>query len=684
MNTPAERDTHMPFLQALAAVAARLREAGSLDEVMLDPAGTVTGLFACDRFTLYAVDAEGDYLVSKVKTAAGAWRDVKVAIAPHAIAGHVALARRAVSIADAYDDAELARIAPGLRFPRGVDQRTGYRTRQVLAVPVTAPGPSAQSSKVLGVIQLVNTHDGQPFAAHALAGAEALATSLATSLSEALATSPARSLAAARGDARPASRSAPTPAPAGQAPAAPAAPAAATIVGEPVASRAVVPAQPGDEGARLLARIVADAHRLGAAAIHIEAAGSAGSTIRLRRDGALVPYASLPPGRAEALMRRLEAGGALGNGAAGHGPLHGTLHGTLRGGAHGMPDVMLQATALPTRAGMDVVLRFAAADAAVPLAQLGMAPDDLARLRRLLDEARGLLLVCGPGDAGKSTTLHALLACLNRPERKICTAEDPVKPAGPGLRQVHAGRAAELEVAAALEAFRRADADVIMIDAACDRTAAGLAIEAALTGRLVLAALPARSAADGARQLLDMAAEPFGAAAALAGALAQRLAAKLCTACRQPYRPGAAELELLLTEFCAELQPDDDAPDTARVAAYVAANNAANHATHHGNWTREHVLASWRERHADAGGHFTLYRAVGCAECHRGYRGRVALFELMTVGEHAARLLARRPASAQLAMAALGDGMRTLKMDGIDKVLAGITDIGMVRAACAR
>lgn len=677
MNTLADGDTHMPFLQALAAVVARLRDAGSLDEVMADPAGAVAGLFACDRFTLYAVDAEGDYLVSKAKSAAGAWRDVKVAIAPHGIAGHVALARRAVNIADAYDDAELARIAPGLRFPRGVDQRTGYRTRQVLAVPVLAPGSGA----LLGVIQLVNTRDGGPFPEHALAGAKDLATALAGALAE----TPGRTPPPA---AAPSAR--PTP---------PARPPAAAD--RPVATRAVVPAPAGDDGARLLARIVADAQRLGAAAIHVEAAGRAGSAIRLRRDGVLAPYASLPPAQAAALATHLDAvvhwGAAADQRHDGkpreekpddrqphddrpHGgnPRHGQpRHGTLRGGAHGLPDVVLHAATLPSTAGVDMVLRIAAPNVAVPLARLGMAPDDLARLRGMLDEARGLLLVCAPADSGKSTTLHALLAGLNHPERKICTAEDPVTLVQPGLRQVHAGRASDLAVAAALEAFRQADADVIMVDAPCDAAAAGLAVEAALSGRLVLAALPARNAVDGARRLLDMASDPFGAAAALAGVLAQRLARKLCTACRQPYHPGAAELDLLLTEYCAELQPGDDpAADAARVAAYVAANKA--------DFTREEVLARWRERHADAGGRFTLYRAVGCAECRGGYRGRAGLFELMAVGERTARLLARRGAPAPLAAAALEDGMRTLKMDGIDKVLAGITDIGMVRAACAR
>jgi type II secretory ATPase GspE/PulE/Tfp pilus assembly ATPase PilB-like protein len=423
------------------------------------------------------------------------------------------------------------------------------------------------------------------------------------------------------------------------------------------ATRAVVPAPAADESARVLARIVTDAIRLGASAIHVEAAADGGGTIRLRRDGTLAPYASLAQARAAALVRHVEAACGLDRA---------TRHGTLQGRAHGLPDVALHAAMIPSTAGRDLVLRIGAAGAAVPLAHLGMAPGDLARLRAVLDGARGLLLVAGPRDAGRSTTLHALLASLNGPERKLCTAEDPVTLAQPGLRQVRVGRAAGIDAAEALEAFRHADADVVMVDAPFGREAAGLAVEAALAGRLVLAALPARNAPEAALRLLGLAADPFGAADALAGVLAQRLAKRLCTACRQPYHPGAAELDLLLAEYCAEMAPGGDTG--------AAVTDAA----------RLRVLAGWRERHAGADGRFTLYRAAGCAACHGGYRGRAGLFELMTAGERTARLLAQRPGAARLAEAALEDGLRTLKMDGIDKVLAGITDIGMVRAACAR
>lgn len=626
------------------ALAARLREAASLDDVMRDPGGALAELFACDRFTLFAVDAEGDYLVSHARGADGAPRDVKVAIGPHSIAGHAALERTAVNVADAWDEAELARIGPGLRFPRGVDQRTGYRTRQVLAVPVTVPEnppenvaahlpahvPAAVPAPraLLGVIQLVNTRDGLPFPAGAAAAAARLGEAIAPLF-------PARRREAEGKRAPPGPTSA---APARPVPTAPA--------------DAVLAVPAGGEGARLLARIVADAHRLGAAAIHVEPGTDGAAAVRLRRDGALVPHGILAATQAAVLLRHLEAIGGMAGTVPGK-----PRQATVEGRAHGLPDVMLQVAMFPSTAGQDVVLRLARPGGPAPLARLGMAPADLGHLHALLDQPGGLLLVAGPADSGRSTTLHALLGLLNGAQRKICTAEDPITLAQPGLRQVRVGQDGP-DFAAALEAFRHADADVIMVDALRDGAATGLAIEAALAGRKVFGALAARGAPQAALRLLEMAADPFGAAEALGGVLAQRLVRCLCTACRQPYHAGAAEIDLLLTEYCAELPPAGD--DTAR----------------------QRVLAGWRTRHG--GGRFTLFRAVGCAACDGGYRGRTGLFELMIVGERTGRLLAQRPAPARLAAAALDDGMRTLKMDGIEKVLAGLTDIRMVRAACAR
>ncbi|HEX8601606.1 MAG TPA: GAF domain-containing protein, partial [Pseudoduganella sp.] len=350
MNTIADGGTRMALAHestsALAQeLAAQLRDAGSLDRIMLDADGALAALLGCERFLLYAVDAEGDYLVSRVRAGA-ACRDVKVAITAHSIAGHVALARQPVNIADVYDDGALARIAPALRFARGVDQRTGYRTRQVLATPVFVPG----TQTVLGVIQLVNSRDGCPFSAAAADGAVQLAGLLPAWLP----VPPARADAAA-----------------------PAVTPARAPVHAPAATHAVVAAPAASDAPRLFARIVADARRLGASAIHLEPA-AAGCALRLRRDGTLVPYASLPAAHAGALMAYLEAIGGFADAGAGEGEGN-ARQGTIRCGDHGLPDMLLHVTALVSTAGKELVLRIAPAAAAVPLAQLGMAPDDLAR-----------------------------------------------------------------------------------------------------------------------------------------------------------------------------------------------------------------------------------------------------------------------------------------------------------------
>ncbi|MES2316647.1 MAG: secretion system protein E, partial [Pseudomonadota bacterium] len=173
------------------------------------------------------------------------------------------------------------------------------------------------------------------------------------------------------------------------------------------------------------------------------------------------------------------------------------------------------------------------------------------------------------------------------------------------------------------------------------------------------------SAPESIVRLLDMGMDPFNFADALLGILAQRLAKRLCSTCKAAYHPDQAEIELMLTEFCAELLA------TEAFLADAAAGRAA-------------VLDGWKKRYTDASGKFTLYRAVGCAECNKGYKGRVGLHELMIGTDKVKKLLQEHSRVAQLLAAALEDGMLTLKMDGIEKVLSGITDIKMVRQVCIK
>jgi type II secretory ATPase GspE/PulE/Tfp pilus assembly ATPase PilB-like protein len=198
-----------------------------------------------------------------------------------------------------------------------------------------------------------------------------------------------------------------------------------------------------------------------------------------------------------------------------------------------------------------------------------------------------------------------------------------------------------------------------------DKETVSTGIEASLTGHLVFATLHTNSAPESIVRLLDMGMDPFNFADALLGILAQRLARRLCTTCRQSYHPDSAEVEALLAEYCEDLRGTTSFRDNPEAA-------------------RTRILAGWRRRHGDADGRYTRYRAVGCDDCNKGYRGRIGLHELMLGSDAVKRLLVEHSRVASLLAQALDDGMLTLKMDGIEKVFAGLTDIKMVRAVCIR
>ncbi|HCN68327.1 MAG TPA: secretion system protein E, partial [Candidatus Accumulibacter sp.] len=188
---------------------------------------------------------------------------------------------------------------------------------------------------------------------------------------------------------------------------------------------------------------------------------------------------------------------------------------------------------------------------------------------------------------------------------------------------------------------------------------------APLPGHLVLATLHTNSAPESINRLLDMGMDPFNFADALLGILAQRLARRLCPACREPYQPQAEEIESLLDEYCAEL---------ANTSAWQADPRAAV----------DRVHQEWLAQHG-RNGVFTLHRARGCDVCAgSGYKGRVGLHELLAGSDRIKKQIQERARAAELLATALNDGMRTLKMDGIEKVLAGITDLKQVRAVCVK
>jgi len=599
----------LQLYRKLQEVSTRVHAARGLDGLMSSVPADLCHLFDCDRCLLFVMDQEKDYLVS---------RDLRVAVTPGSIPGHVALTQQMLDIGDVYDEAQLRDISPELQFQRGLDQRTGYRTRQVLAAPIA----DAQGKELLGVIQLVNPRSGLPFSALQRECLQALCESLAV----ALAARQSPRFVQNAGSARPA---------------------------------LVHDAAQADAAAALADKIITEACRLDASDIHIEPHIARGvSVLRLRRDGALLPYAEAALELHAALVARLKTMCGLPAAPAGH-----PLEGKLLFREFSQLDVELRATFIPSAGGMeDVVLHLLSSGAPMPLDRLGMAPALQDKLRAAIDTTHGLFLLCGPAGSGRTTALHSLLLQLERPDAKVWTIEEPVEILQPGARQVPVQRETGTGFASALRAVLHADPDQVAIGDMRDSETAALAIEAALNGRMVLGCLPTASSTDAISRLHEMGCERFAMADALLGVLALRLAKRLCEHCKLAYQPGEAELELLLAEYSEELQKSE---------AWRADPRAA----------KLRIVNGWRERHGDARGGFTLYRAVGCKECSKGYKGRIGLHELLIPGDHTRQLVRERATPPQLRNAALADGIRTLKMDGIEKILAGLTDVKAVRGA---
>jgi type II secretory ATPase GspE/PulE/Tfp pilus assembly ATPase PilB-like protein len=413
---------------------------------------------------------------------------------------------------------------------------------------------------------------------------------------------------------------------------------------------------------RLLNKIIVDAYNQGVSDIHIEPLPGKGKVgIRFRKDGSLVPYIEIPASYRSALVARVKIMCDLDISER-----RKPQDGKIKFKKYGPLDIELRVATIPSTGGVeDIVMRILAAGEPIPLDKLGVLPFNLERLRKTVEKPYGLFFVCGPTGSGKTTTLHSVLNYLNTPDTKIWTAEDPVEITQKGLRQVQVNRKAGLDFATVMRAFLRADPDVIMVGEMRDKETVGMGIEASLTGHLVFATLHTNSAPESIVRLLDMGMDPFNFADALLGILAQRLAKRLCSSCKVAYHPDDVEIEQILTEFCSELEFTESFLKDAKAG-------------------RAAVLAGWKQRYADADGKFTLYKPVGCKECNAGYRGRVGLHELMLGTDKVKKLLQEHARVAQLLAAALEDGMLTLKMDGIEKVLSGITDLKMVRQVCIK
>jgi type II secretory ATPase GspE/PulE/Tfp pilus assembly ATPase PilB-like protein len=429
------------------------------------------------------------------------------------------------------------------------------------------------------------------------------------------------------------------------------------VVAEDIASAAS-----DNELVKLVNKIIIDAHRQGASDIHIEPyPGRAKTEVRFRRDGSLMPYVSIPGSYRNALAARIKIMCDLDISER-----RKPQDGKIKFNRFGPLDIELRVATIPSAGGLeDIVLRILANGEPIPLDQLGLSANNLKLCKSAIEKPYGLFCVCGPTGSGKTTTLHSVLGYLNKPDTKIWTAEDPVEITQKGLRQVQVNRKAGLDFSTVMKAFLRADPDIIMVGEMRDRETVSTGIEASLTGHLVFATLHTNSAPESIVRLLDMGMDPFNFADALLGILAQRLAKRLCK-CKEAHIATDREIASLVDEYGQELLQtqawkDDPAGARARLAA------------------------EWRAAFGNEKGEITLYTARGCDVCtHTGYKGRVGLHELLIGTDRVKQDIQEHARVAQVFATAIGEGMRTLKQDGIEKVLQGITDIHQVRAVCIK
>ncbi len=401
---------------------------------------------------------------------------------------------------------------------------------------------------------------------------------------------------------------------------------------------------------QLVNKMILDAYRDGVSDIHIETyADKKNTKVRFRKDGSLVPYLEIPSNFRNALISRIKIMSQL-DISERRKPQDGKLDFKQFGPAK----IELRIATIPTSNGLeDVVMRVLAAAKPVPIDNLGLDSDKLAALKKLASRPYGLILVCGPTGSGKTTTLHSVLGHINTEDRKIWTAEDPVEITQAGLRQVQVNPKIGWTFAAAMRSFLRADPDVIMVGEMRDKETTHIGIEASLTGHLVLSTLHTNSAPESITRMLDLGMDPFNFADALLAILAQRLAKTLCSECKVAYTPDEAELAGLAAEYCEGSL-----------------------------WQPQDIMQAWQQEHG-AIGKLTLHQAKGCSKCNNtGYKGRMGLYEFMEINSSLKRLIQNRAPVTDLLHEALAQGMRTLKQDGIGKILQGKTDIAQVRAVC--
>ena len=376
----------------------------------------------------------------------------------------------------------------------------------------------------------------------------------------------------------------------------------------------------------LVQTIIAEAIRRRASDIHLEPLARV-FRVRYRIDGVLLE-ASAPPKRLQpAIISRLKIMANISI-AEKRLPQDGRIQVASAGRA-----LDLRVSSLPTTHGESIVMRVLDQEGLkLGLPELGFWPDDQREFERLIAAPDGMVLVTGPTGSGKTTTLYACLHQLNQSARKIITVEDPVEYQLSGINQVPVNAAIGMTFAAALRAMLRQAPNIVMVGEIRDRETAEIAINASLTGHLVFSTLHTNDATSAVTRLADIGAKPFLVAAGLRASMAQRLVRRNCPRCRTAYAPSPHELKAL------------------------------------------NLPVSDLER-------ATFMRGVGCDSCHgTGFHGRIGIFEIFLVNDRIRAVISSCASASRVRQQARSDGLRTMREDGIRKVLAGHTTIGEVIA----
>lgn len=779
-----DNNNESAFSKNLQVIINKIYAANGVEEIMLETSKDICALLNADRFTIYSLNEDKSSFVSRVKTGFDSFQDLKLPVTENSIIGFATLQKKVVNIADVYDKSELKKFNPLLVFSNEVDKRTGYRTKQMLAVPIL----NADSRELMGVVQVINNRSNESFTTVIMEGVVEICRVLAIAFKQRqkpsqllkskydylildaiisapeleLATRSARkkgcdledvlvdefrmslpligkalaSFFQVKYEPFRADRIKP-------------ADLLKNLKKDYVESNALLPIDETKDGlilltldpervksqriantifpkhkivytvttqrefnatveqfyggsqdeigtgdinemltnlgtedieetsgeieessaatdnelVKLVNKIIIDAYKMGVSDIHIEPySGKEKTKVRFRKDGSLMPYIEVPAGYRNSMITRIKIMCDMDISEK-----RKPQDGKIKFRKFAPLDIELRVATIPSAGGLeDVVMRILAAGEPIPLEKMGFTEHNLEELKKIISKPYGLFFVCGPTGSGKTTTLHSVLKYLNRDDTKIWTAEDPVEITQRGLRQVQINVKAGLTFPAIMRSFLRADPDIIMVGEMRDKETTSIGIEASLTGHLVLATLHTNSAPESVIRLLDMGMDPFNFSDALLGVLAQRLAKRLCKNCKESYVASEHEVDTLLAEYCAELRNID---------RFKADPDAALREIH----------AQWIQQYGDDQGQITLYKAAGCDDCvGTGYSGRVGLHELMTATDALKKNIQERARVADMLVTALGDGMRTLKQDGIEKVLQGVTDIHQVRVVCIK